>query len=96
MDNMIKQEYLIEEDSNSYTMLFPAIGVMKEDIDVNFKGNVMYVFIGGNEFIKDMVYVVGDFGFKVKKQDIKVFTELGVLTVVVNKPEGYEFKVKVE
>lgn len=93
---MLKQNYLIEEDSNSYTIMIPAIGATREDINVTFKGNVMYVFVGGNELSKDMVYVVGDFGFKVKKQGIKVFTELGVLTIVVNKPEGYEFNVEVE
>ena len=86
--------YKVEELDNAWELKVPMVGVSEDQIQIKVKAGVLFINNEENVFTPDvnirywLPVVVGP-------EDIEVILRDGILTVVIDKPDNYEFDLTV-
>ncbi len=89
------RSYEFKDEGDAFKAEIPIVGANKEEIKVNTHNGSLVVSFDGNNFTpaftKKWTLVDG-----MSAKDVTAKYENGVLTLVAQKPKGYEQEIKVE
>lgn len=90
-----KNKFITESDGSFYSLMIATPGLEGEDFVVNVKGDLITIEIPESEFTCKETFK-RQVTFPFTKDSISVSVENGVFSLVIKKPENYEYSIEVE